>query len=123
MMRHERLLIAVIGLIAIAGSLWGDSKTFGSLPSSYKESDHAPSILPLDFYLTQDKPLGLQPLFGTQAPQGPSCYVLPEAISMPSPLRLLGIDLGVNLLVQDVGMGPICATGVGLMFDSRLRNR
>lgn len=115
-MRREFLIIGVTGLIAIARNLWADPATFGSL-------DRAPSILQQDFHLTQNKSLRSLPYFGTQAPQGPSCYVLPEAISMPSPLRPLGINLGVNLLVQDVGIGPICATGVGLMFDSNLRNR
>ena len=122
-MIRRRLIFALMGLLTITGRLWADSITSDSLPSFNTEAGHSSAILPPDFHLKQDTPLQLQPPFETRAPQGSSCYVLPGSVSMPSPLRSLGINLDMNLLVQDVGMGPICATGVGLMFGSTLQNR
>jgi len=105
------------------GVLGADPISSGDLQSLHKESYHSSAIFARDFQATENGSLQPQPPSGTQSPQALSCYVLPEALSMPSPLPLLGINLDMNLLVQDVGMGPICATGVGLMFGSTLHNR
>ena len=110
-------------LLTTTGLLWADPTTFGSLPYLCQESDHSSAFVARDFHLALDKAFPPQPPGGISATQGSSCYVLPEALSMPSPLPFLGINLDMNLLVQDVGIGPICATGVGLMFDSTLHDR
>ena len=113
-MRHLAILTLV--MITIGGAAWSDPVTSSPLPSFI--GDFNDMAFALDKGLETTQSVTRQPQFPLTAQTLPMdvSEMVSDAISMPSSVNVLGTDLSVDFLVQEMDQGPAYAYGVGLMF-------